>query len=76
MKLILFYFSLIILTVSCQLKQKDNLNEDVIDDTCIPDTAKATAIFWIDKAEKKMRQCIPSVLLKQKYSFTKMEKWI
>ncbi len=60
MKTILSYFLLVILTVSCQLKPNENFEKLIAkdmsnDDTkeCIADTAKATAIFWIDKAETK-----------------------
>ncbi len=55
MKTILSYFLLVILTVSCQLKPNENFEKLIAkdmsnDDTkeCIADTAKATAIFWID----------------------------
>ena len=60
MKTILSYFLLVILTVSCQLKPNENSEKSVAkdlsnDDTeeCVADTVKATAIFWIDKAETK-----------------------
>lgn len=66
MKTVMLFFFLVILTVSCQLKQRessDNLafdsgNADIdtcsIDtEKCVVDTIKATAIFWIDKAELK-----------------------
>lgn len=62
----MLFFFLVILTISCQLKQRessDNLafdsgNADIdscsVDaEECIVDTIKATAIFWIDKAELK-----------------------
>ena len=62
MKTILSCCLVIILAVSCQMKQKQNQNSDdsiaeykSVDgtETCIVDTVKATAIFWIDKAEAK-----------------------
>lgn len=66
MRTVMLFFFLAILTVSCQLKQpesSDNLafdsgNADIdtctVDtEECIVDTIKATAIFWIDKAELK-----------------------
>lgn len=60
MKTILSCFLLVALFVSCQLKQNESTEKQVAkdigtDDTeeCIADTVKATAIFWIDKAETK-----------------------
>ena len=60
MKAILSYFLLVALLVSCQLRQNENAEKQTAkdisaDDTeeCIADTVKATAIFWIDKAETK-----------------------
>ena len=60
MKTILSYFLLVFLTVSCQLKPNGNSEKSVTKDMsngdteeCIADTVKATAIFWIDKAETK-----------------------
>lgn len=60
MKAILSYFLLIILTVSCQLKQNDSSDSQDVEsisidnmEECMADTVKATAIFWIDKAETK-----------------------
>ena len=60
MKTILSCCLVIILAVSCQMKQNQN-SDDSIDqnmsvdstETCTVDTVKATAIFWIDKAEAK-----------------------
>lgn len=60
MKTILSCCLVIILAVSCQMKQNQN-SDDSIDEnmnvdsteTCMVDTVKATAIFWIDKAEAK-----------------------
>ena len=60
MKTILSCCLAIILAVSCQMKQNQN-SDDSIDEnmsvnsteTCMVDTVKATAIFWIDKAETK-----------------------
>ena len=60
MKTNLTLLLLIIVMVSCQLKKSDNTETAVaeateIDNTedCTADTVKATAIFWIDKAETK-----------------------
>ncbi|SHE84087.1 protein of unknown function [Bacteroides faecichinchillae] len=58
MKTILAFFLMIFLIVSCQLKQKESLNEAIIKNandakTAIDDTIKVTAIFWIDKAKYK-----------------------
>lgn len=60
MKAILSYFLLVVLLVSCQLKQNENAEKQVAKNTsndnteeCVADTVKATAIFWIDKAETK-----------------------
>lgn len=60
MKAILSYFLLVTLLVSCQLKQNENAEKQTVKDIstdnteeCITDTIKATAIFWIDKAETK-----------------------
>ncbi|WP_294630958.1 DUF4891 domain-containing protein [uncultured Bacteroides sp.] len=60
MKTILSYFLLVVLTISCQLKPNRNDDNSVAKDVgsdnqeeCIADTVKATAIFWIDKAETK-----------------------
>ena len=60
MKTILSCCLAIILAVSCQMKQNQN-SDDSIDEnmsvnsteTCMVDTVKATAIFWIDKSEVK-----------------------
>ena len=56
MKTILAFFFMIFLIVSCELKQKESLNESIIEntndaETALDDTIKVTAIFWIDKAE-------------------------
>lgn len=60
MKTILFYFLLIILATSCQVKQQENAENRIATDIndnhtkiCIVDTVQATAIFWIDKSENK-----------------------
>ncbi len=58
MKTILAFFFMIFLIVSCELKQKESLNEGIIEntndaETALDDTIKVTAIFWIDKAEYK-----------------------
>lgn len=60
MKTILPCLLIIILAVSCQMKQNQNsddlITEDIADDNTesrMVDTVKATAIFWIDKAEVK-----------------------
>lgn len=60
MKTSFFFFFLILLMVSCQLKKSDNSAEMQVEDavndsieSSIADTVKATAIFWIDKAETK-----------------------
>ena len=60
MKTILSCCLVIILAVSCQMKQNQNSDESIdgnmsVDntETCMVDTVKATAIFWIDKAEAK-----------------------
>ena len=58
MKTILAFSFMIFLIVSCQLKQKESLNEGIIEntnnaETALDDTIKVTAIFWIDKAEYK-----------------------
>lgn len=60
MKTILIYFLLVLLTVSCQLRQSENSESSIAEDsignnteTFEADTIKATAIFWIDKAETK-----------------------
>ena len=80
MKTILSYFLLVILTVSCQLKPNENSEKSVTKDMsngdteeCIADTVKATAIFWIDKAETKHCNGV-SVQLKLKFSFMKTER--
>ena len=60
MKTILSCCLVIILAVSCQMKQNQNSDESIDEnmsvdntETCMVDTVKATAIFWIDKAEAK-----------------------
>lgn len=60
MKTSFFFFFLVLLMASCQLKKSDNSEkmraEDAVNDSIessIADTVKATAIFWIDKAETK-----------------------
>ena len=60
MKTILTLLLLIVVTASCQLKKSDNTETAVAESTeidnaedCTADTVKATAIFWIDKAETK-----------------------
>ena len=60
MKTILSCCLVIILAVSCQMKQNQNSDESINEnmsvdntETCMVDTVKATAIFWIDKAEAK-----------------------
>lgn len=60
MRTILSCFLLVTLFVSCQLKQNESTEKQVTEDIstddaeeCIADTVKATAIFWIDKAETK-----------------------
>ena len=60
MKTILTLLLLIVVTTSCQLKKNDNTETAVAESTeidnaedCTADTVKATAIFWIDKAETK-----------------------
>ena len=60
MKTILTLLLLIVVTTSCQLKKSDNTETAVAESTeidnaedCTADTVKATAIFWIDKAETK-----------------------
>lgn len=60
MKTILTLLLLIVVTTSCQLKKSDNTETAVTESTeidnaedCTADTVKATAIFWIDKAETK-----------------------
>lgn len=58
MKTIPALFFMVFLIVSCQLKQKESLNEGIIEnandaETASDDTIKATAIFWIDKTEYK-----------------------
>lgn len=60
MKTILFYFMLVILTVSCQLRQSENSENSIAEDSIgietevlEADSIKATAIFWIDKSETK-----------------------
>ncbi len=81
MKTILSCCLVIILAVSCQMKQNQNSDESIDEnmsvdntETCMVDTVKATAIFWIDKAEAK--HCKDSGLrtIKGKYLFTKMER--
>ena len=56
MKTILSCCLVIILAVSCQMKQNQNSDESIDEnmsvdntETCMVDTVKATAIFWIDK---------------------------
>ena len=63
MKTILTLLLLIVVTTSCQLKKSDNTETAVTESTeidnaedCTADTVKATAIFWIDKAETKTLQ--------------------
>lgn len=60
MKTILSCCLVIILAVSCQMKQNQSSDDSIAEDinvdsmeTCIVDTVKATAILWIDKAEVK-----------------------
>ena len=60
MKTILTILLLIVVTASSQLKKSDNTETAVAESTeidndedCTADTVKATAIFWIDKAETK-----------------------
>ena len=59
MKTILSCCLVIILAVSCQMKQNQNSDESIDEnmsvdntETCMVDTVKATAIFWIDKNKK------------------------
>ena len=68
MKTILSCCLVIILAVSCQMKQKQNQNSDdsiaenmSVDgtETCIVDTVKATAIFWIDKSKDPLKKEFP-----------------
>lgn len=58
MKSILSYLLLLMLTVSCQLRQKEKTEDAVAEEptntsveSSEADTVKATAIFWVDKAE-------------------------
>lgn len=58
MKSILFYFLLLVLTASCQLRQNEKTEDTTAEDPTSNsvesnevDTVKATAIFWVDKAE-------------------------
>ena len=77
MKAILSYFLLVALLVSCQLRQNENAEKQTAkdisaDDTeeCIADTVKATAIFWIDKAETK--HCKESTRVSDRLCFFQM----
>lgn len=58
MKSILFYFLLLMLTVSCQFRQNEKAEDTIAEEPTSSsvesnevDTVKATAIFWVDKAE-------------------------
>ena len=57
MKTILTLLLLIVVTTSCQLKKSDTAVAESTEidnaEDCTADTVKATAIFWIDKAETK-----------------------
>ena len=60
MKTILSCCLVVFLAVSCQMKQNQSSDDSIAEDinvdsmeTCIVDTVKATAIFWIDKVETK-----------------------
>ena len=56
MKTILSCCLVIILAVSCQMKQNQNSDESIDENMSVDNTettVKATAIFWIDKAEAK-----------------------
>ena len=92
MKTILSCCLVIILAVSCQMKQNQNSDESIDEnmsvdntETCMVDTVKATAIFWIDKAEAKhckdsgLRTIKAKVFIHENgkvdfLSFTKMER--
>lgn len=58
MKTLLYFFFFLILSASCQTGENKKTNDDSAannQDTqiAVPDTAKVTAIFWIDKSEFK-----------------------
>lgn len=57
MKTILSFLLLIVLTVSCQMKQKENAEvAEEHTETNVADSIKASAIFWVDKAEIENRE--------------------
>ncbi len=66
------------------MKQNQNSDESIDEnmsvdntETCMVDTVKATAIFWIDKNQKSsIAKNMDSVLLKLKYLSMKTEKSI